>query len=83
MLAALKGQLEGVNTEKEAAVRDQNFEKAASLRDRERDLQNQIRLKNEEWEKDRQTRRPVIDEEHIAFIWLAIRLRASDIGTSL
>src|SRR5678810_271625 len=50
-------------------IRDsQNFERAASLRDQERDLQNQIRLKNEEWERERQTRRPVIDEENIAFI---------------
>src|SRR5512147_435372 len=67
-VAELKAALEKVNLQKEDAVRDQNFERAASLRDQERDLQNQIRLKNEEWEKDRQTRRPVIDEEHIAFI---------------
>ncbi len=67
-VAALKGDLDTVNTDKEEAVRDQNFERAASLRDRERDLQNQIRLRQEEWEKDRQTRRPTIDEEAIAFI---------------
>ncbi|MEZ4411945.1 MAG: ATP-dependent Clp protease ATP-binding subunit [Gemmatimonadales bacterium] len=67
-VAALKGDLDKVNTDKEEAVRDQNFERAASLRDRERDLQNQIRLRQEEWEKDRQTRRPTIDEEAIAFI---------------
>ena len=67
-VAALKGDLDKVNTDKEEAVRDQNFERAASLRDRERDLQNQIRLRQEEWEKDRQTRRPTIGEEAIAFI---------------
>jgi len=67
-VAALKGDLDKINTDKEEAVRDQNFERAASLRDRERDLQNQIRLRQEEWEKDRQTRRPTIDEEAIAFI---------------
>src|SRR5689334_19423496 len=67
-VAELKTALEKVNVQKEDAVRDQNFERAAALRDQERDLQNQIRLKNEEWEKDRQTRRPVIDEEAIAFI---------------
>jgi ATP-dependent Clp protease ATP-binding subunit ClpC len=67
-VAELKGALEQVNLQKEEAVRDQNFERAAALRDQERDLQNQIRLKNEEWERDRQTRRPVIDEEAIAFI---------------
>jgi ATP-dependent Clp protease ATP-binding subunit ClpC len=67
-VAELKAALEKVNLQKEDAVRDQNFERAAALRDQERDLQNQIRLKNEEWERDRQTRRPVIDEENIAFI---------------
>src|ERR671925_2139156 len=67
-VAELKNALEKVNVQKEDAVRDQNFERAASLRDQERDLQNQIRLKNEEWERERQTRRPVIDEEAIAFI---------------
>ncbi len=67
-VANLKADLEKVNLEKEDAVRDQNFERAAALRDKERDLQTQIRLKQEEWEKERQTRRPVISEEDIAFI---------------
>ncbi len=67
-VAELKLELDKVNLQKEDAVRDQNFERAASLRDRERELQNQIRLKQEDWEKERQTRRPVIDEEAIAFI---------------
>jgi ATP-dependent Clp protease ATP-binding subunit ClpC len=67
-VAALKADLDKVNLDKEEAVRDQNFERAASLRDKERDLQNQIRLRHEEWERERQTRRPTIDEEAIAFI---------------
>ncbi|MGE3527736.1 MAG: ATP-dependent Clp protease ATP-binding subunit, partial [Gemmatimonadales bacterium] len=67
-VATLKAELDKVNVDKEEAVRDQNFERAASLRDRERELQNQIRLKHEEWERERQVRRPVIDEEAIAFV---------------
>jgi ATP-dependent Clp protease ATP-binding subunit ClpC len=67
-VAELKQQLDQVNVLKEEAVRDQNFERAAALRDQERELQNQIRLKQEEWERERQTRRPTIDEEAIAFI---------------
>ncbi|HLB54437.1 MAG TPA: AAA family ATPase, partial [Gemmatimonadales bacterium] len=76
-IAALKADLEKVNQEKEAAVRDQNFERAAALRDSERDLQNRIRLRQEEWERERQTKRPVIDEEAVAFIvsrWTGIPL---------
>src|SRR5690242_5500094 len=67
-VAELKNQLEKVNADKEAAVRDQNFERAASLRDKERELQSDIRRKQEEWEKRRQSYRPVLGEEEIAFI---------------
>src|SRR5690242_6466293 len=67
-VAALKADLEKVNVDKEAAVRDQNFEKAASLRDKEREIQGDIRKKQEEWEQRRQSHRPVLGEEEIAFI---------------
>jgi ATP-dependent Clp protease ATP-binding subunit ClpC len=67
-VAALKADLEKVNGDKEAAVRDQNFEKAAGLRDREREIQGDIRKKQEEWEQRRQSHRPVLGEEEIAFI---------------
>ncbi|HEX9164966.1 MAG TPA: ATP-dependent Clp protease ATP-binding subunit [Gemmatimonadales bacterium] len=76
-VADLKAELERVNQEKENAVRDQNFERAAGLRDTERDLQHRIRLRQEEWERERQTRRPVIDAEAVAFIvsrWTGIPL---------
>jgi len=67
-VAALKADLEKVNADKEAAVRDQNFEKAAALRDREREIQGDIRTKQDEWEQRRQSHRPVLGEEEIAFI---------------
>jgi ATP-dependent Clp protease ATP-binding subunit ClpC len=67
-VAELKAKLEAINRDKEAAVRDQNFERAASLRDQERDLQGQILAAQESWEKERQTRRPVVGEEDVAFI---------------
>ncbi|MCC6769940.1 MAG: AAA family ATPase, partial [Gemmatimonadaceae bacterium] len=67
-VAQLKENLEKVNTEKETAVRDQNFERAAALRDTERELQGEIRTKQDEWEKRRQSHRPVLGEEEVAFI---------------
>lgn len=67
-VAQLKDELEKVNNEKEAAVRDQNFERAAALRDTERELQGEIRKKQDEWEKRRQSHRPVLGEEEVAFI---------------
>ncbi|HEX3866481.1 MAG TPA: ATP-dependent Clp protease ATP-binding subunit, partial [Gemmatimonadaceae bacterium] len=67
-VAALKADLEKVNGEKESAVRDQNFERAASLRDKEREIQGAIKQKQTEWEARRQSYRPVLGEEEIAFI---------------
>ena len=67
-VAELKAKLEAVNAEKDAAVRDQNFERAASLRDSERELQGEIRSRQEAWEEKRQSHRPVLGEEEIAFI---------------
>lgn len=67
-VADLKAKLEAVNAEKDAAVRDQNFERAASLRDNERGLQSEIRALQDEWELRRQSFRPVLGEEEISFI---------------
>lgn len=67
-VASLKLKLEAVNTEKDAAVRDQNFERAAALRDSERELQGEIRTRQEEWDKHRQSHRPVLGEQEISFI---------------
>jgi ATP-dependent Clp protease ATP-binding subunit ClpC len=67
-VAELKLKLEGVNAEKDASVRDQNFERAAALRDTERELQGDIRARQEAFEKHRQSHRPVLGEEEIAFI---------------
>ena len=64
----LKDDLEGINRNKEEAVRDQNFERAASLRDEERELQGEIKKRQEEWEEERQSHRPTISEEEVAFI---------------
>jgi len=67
-VAALKEQLEAINTDKESAVRDQNFERAAALRDTERELRTEISKKQEEWEQRRQSHRPTLGEEEISFI---------------
>jgi ATP-dependent Clp protease ATP-binding subunit ClpC len=67
-VAELKVELDAISGDKEAAVRDQNFEKAASLRDRERELQGEIRQRQDEFEKRRQSFRPALGEEEISFI---------------
>lgn len=83
-VADLKESLEQLASRKDQAIRDQDFEKAAELRDAERELQGSIRRKQEEWEQERKTHRPEIDEEAIGFIvsrWTGIpvsRLRQAE-----
>src|SRR5688572_3420249 len=67
-VADLKEQQVKLAESKDAAIRDQDFERAAELRDRERDLQSEIRRKQEEWEQERKNHRPIIDEEDVGFI---------------
>jgi ATP-dependent Clp protease ATP-binding subunit ClpC len=67
-VADLKHQLEELAESKDEAIRDQDFERAAELRDRERDLQKKISDQEQAWEEERRTRRPTLTEEEIAFI---------------
>jgi len=64
----LKEALAEIAERKEGAIRDQDFEKAAELRDEERALQETIRTEQDEWEEERKRHRPEIDVEDVAFI---------------
>ena len=69
---------------KDAAISDQDFERAAYLRDREKEVQEEIKRRRDEWERARAEFRPTVDEEDIAFIvgrWTGIpvtRLREAE-----
>src|SRR5690554_5363703 len=67
-VADLKKQQEELAESKDQAIRDQDFERAAELRDRERDLQRKISEREESWEEERRTHRPTLTEEEIGFI---------------
>src|SRR5271167_4892417 len=64
----LEEQVETTRREKEAAIEAQEFEKAASLRDKERKLTNKKRELEQEWESGESGERPAIGEEEIADI---------------
>jgi ATP-dependent Clp protease ATP-binding subunit ClpC len=64
----LKKELEGVAGKKDGAIRDQDFERAAELRDMERELQRRIQEREKSWEEERKTNRPALTEEDVAFI---------------
>jgi len=64
----LEEEIEKTRREKEAAIEAQEFEKAASLRDKERKLTHKKRELEEEWESGESVERPAIGEEEIADI---------------
>jgi ATP-dependent Clp protease ATP-binding subunit ClpC len=64
----LEEQLDTVNAEKKQAVQDQQFEKAAKLRDQEREIRNKMEEEKKNWEKSREVKRIEVNEEDIAFI---------------
>ncbi len=60
--------LESIRSEKEQAVNHQEFEKAASLRDKEKVLMEEIETSKKEWEKQRSGTKAEVTEEDIATI---------------
>ncbi len=67
-IKAREKELESLRKEKEAAVTAQEFEKAASFRDKERRLSEEIEKSRNEWQKRRHNEEPVVDSEQIAQI---------------
>src|SRR5687767_2919548 len=64
----LEEDIESTRREKEAAIEAQEFEKAANLRDKERQLTNKKRTLEEQWRSGESGERPSIGEEEIADI---------------
>ena len=55
-----------INKEKNAAVKNQDFEHAANLRDREKEFQSRLAEMKAEWEKSLTNNRQTVDDEDIA-----------------
>ena len=64
----LEDDIESTRRDKEAAIEAQEFEKAANLRDKERQLTNKKRELEEQWRSGESGERPAIGEEEIADI---------------
>jgi ATP-dependent Clp protease ATP-binding subunit ClpC len=64
----LEEEIETTRRDKEAAIEAQEFEKAANLRDKERQLTNKKRELEEQWRSGESGDRPSIGEEEIADI---------------
>ena len=64
----LEEEIEETRRAKEAAIEAQEFEKAANLRDKERQLTNKKRELEDEWDSGEAGERPAVGEEEIADI---------------
>jgi ATP-dependent Clp protease ATP-binding subunit ClpC len=64
----LEGRVEGLRKEKEAYIKSQDFEKAASLRDQERLARQELEQLNRQWSVAKDKMRPELTEEDIAKI---------------
>jgi ATP-dependent Clp protease ATP-binding subunit ClpC len=64
----LEEEIETTRRDKEAAIEAQEFEKAANLRDKERQLTNKKRTLEEQWRAGESGERPAIGEDEIADI---------------
>jgi ATP-dependent Clp protease ATP-binding subunit ClpC len=62
----LEAEVEKVKAEKLEAVKSQNFELAASYRDKERQYLQELDEAKSVWEKDLQEHREIVDEEKVA-----------------
>ena len=62
----LEAKIEDTKTEKLAAVKSQNFELAASFRDKERQYLLQLEAAKSKWEQELQEHRETVDEDKVA-----------------
>ncbi|HEY4874822.1 MAG TPA: ATP-dependent Clp protease ATP-binding subunit, partial [Puia sp.] len=65
-IVELEKKIEDVKNEKNKVVKSQKFEEAASLRDTEKRLQEELEKAKNEWEEESKHKRYPIDEENIA-----------------
>jgi ATP-dependent Clp protease ATP-binding subunit ClpC len=67
-LLKLEEEVGKIVEEKDLAIKAQNYEVAAKLRDKERELKSVIKQRRQEWEKGTHEHVPQLTEEDVAFI---------------
>ncbi len=62
----LEEKLEEVRELKNSVVKKQKYEEAAKLRDDEKNIENQLKIEQESWEKESKLHRETVSEENVA-----------------
>ncbi len=79
----LEADIERIKTEKEKAIKDQDFEGAASMRDKEKQAKDKLESVLNSWKNSREEKRVKVDEEDILQVvakWTGIPLKRMEQG---
>ena len=79
----IESEIEEIKTRKERAIKNQDFEGAASMRDKEKQTKEKLETLLRDWRASREEKRVVVDEEDILQIvskWTGIPLRRMEQG---
>src|SRR6058998_368871 len=79
----LEGEIEEIKTKKERAIKNQDFEGAASMRDKEKQAKERLEAVLREWRTSREEKRVKVDEEdilHVVSKWTGIPLQRMEQG---
>jgi ATP-dependent Clp protease ATP-binding subunit ClpC len=67
-ITKFEGEIEGVRLAKEESINNQEYEKAAKLRDKEKTLREQLQQLLSEWETNKEEHQVIVDDEEVATI---------------
>src|SRR6059036_583359 len=79
----LEGDIEEIKAKKERAIKNQDFEGAASMRDKEKQAKERLEAVLKEWRTSREEKRVKVDEEdilHVVSKWTGIPLQRMEQG---
>ncbi|HEX4263633.1 MAG TPA: ATP-dependent Clp protease ATP-binding subunit [Verrucomicrobiae bacterium] len=79
----LEADIEDIKTKKERAIKNQDFEGAASMRDKEKHAKEKLESVLKEWRTSREEKRVKVDEEdilHVVAKWTGIPLQRMEQG---
>jgi ATP-dependent Clp protease ATP-binding subunit ClpC len=79
----LEGEIEETKTKKERAIKNQDFEGAAAMRDKEKHSKEKLEMLLKEWRTTREEKRVKVDEEdilHVVSKWTGIPLQRMEQG---
>jgi ATP-dependent Clp protease ATP-binding subunit ClpC len=82
-IKAMEAEIEEIKTKKERAIKNQDFEGAAQMRDKEKQAKEKLETQLRDWRAAREEKHVVVDEEdilHVVSKWTGIPLQRMEQG---